>query len=71
MSKDKKKRIPISSKKQSQLSKPGTDTEKARKVVHDVFHALNRRIQLFVNLPAASLDRLALSKAVSEIGEQK
>ncbi len=47
------------------------DTAKARKVVHEVFHVLNRRIQLFVNLPAVSLDRLALSAAVSDIGKQK
>ena len=47
------------------------DTEKARKVVQDVFHVLNRRIQLFVNLPASSLDRLALSAAVSDIGKQR
>ena len=46
------------------------DAEKARKVVHDVFHVLNGRIQLFVNLPASSLDRLALSAAVSDIGKQ-
>ncbi|UCD67672.1 MAG: arsenate reductase ArsC [Betaproteobacteria bacterium] len=47
------------------------DTEQARKVIHDVFHVLNRRIQLFVNLPASSLDRLALSAAVREVGEQQ
>ena len=47
------------------------DAEKARKVVPDVFHVLNRRIQLFVNLPASSLDRLALSAAVGDIGKQK
>ena len=46
------------------------DTDKARKVIHDVFHILNRRIQLFVNLPSSSLDRLALSAAVRDIGEQ-
>ena len=47
------------------------DTAKVRKLVHDVFHVLNRRIQLFVNLPASSLDRLALGKSVRDIGEQK
>jgi len=45
--------------------------EKAKKVIHDVFHILNRRIQLFVNLPASSLDRLALTAAVRDIGETK
>ena len=47
------------------------DTDKAMKVIHDVFHILNRRIQLFVNLPATGLDRLALTAAVQDIGKQK
>jgi arsenate reductase len=48
-----------------------SDPDKARKVIHDVFHLLNRRIQLFVNLPASSLDRLALTSAVRDIGKQE
>lgn len=47
------------------------DPDKARKVILDVFHVLNRRIQLFVNLPASSLDRLALSAAVRDIGDKR
>jgi len=43
----------------------------ARKVINDVFHILNRRIQLFINLPTSGLDRLTLSKVVREIGDQK
>ncbi len=46
------------------------DADKARKVINDVFHILNRRIQLFVNLPASSLDRPALTKAVRDIGNE-
>lgn len=47
------------------------DPDEARKVINDVFHILNRRIQLFTNLPTSSLDRLALTKAVRDIGEDK
>ena len=47
------------------------DSAKVRKVIHDVFHVLNRRIQLFVNLPAQRLDYLALSQAVRDIGADK
>ncbi|MGD8476176.1 MAG: arsenate reductase ArsC [Burkholderiales bacterium] len=47
------------------------DPDEARKVINDVFHILNRRIQLFTNLPTSSLDRIALSRAVREIGERK
>jgi hypothetical protein len=47
------------------------DTEKKRKLTRDVFHVLNRRIRLCVNLPASSLDRLALSAVVRDIGKQK
>ena len=46
------------------------DPEKARRVINDVFHTLHRRIQLFTSLPASSLDRLALTAAVREIGTE-
>ena len=44
------------------------DPDHAKKVINDVFHLLNRRIQLFNSLPISSLDRLALTKAVQAIG---
>jgi len=44
------------------------DPDEAKKVINDVFHILNRRIQLFSSLPMSSLDRLALTKAVRDIG---
>jgi arsenate reductase len=44
------------------------DPDQAKSVINDVFHILHRRIQLFINLPASSLDRLSLTKAVREIG---
>lgn len=47
------------------------DPDRARKVIHDAFHTLYRRIQLFSSLPASSLDRLALTAAVREIGAGK
>jgi len=47
------------------------DPDVARKVINDVFHILYRRIHLFTSLPISSLDRLALTKAVREIGEGK
>ena len=47
------------------------DHDEARKVINDVFHILSRRIRLFSSLPMSSLDRLALTNAVQEIGEEK
>lgn len=44
------------------------DEKQANKVIHDVFHILNRRIQLLIALPSARHDRLALTSAVREIG---
>ena len=44
------------------------DAEKAKKVIHDVFHILKHRIQLFISLPSSKLDRIALTRAVREIG---
>ena len=47
------------------------DPDKARKVIRNVFHVLKGRVQLFTSLPASSLDRLALTKAVRDIGTQE
>ena len=47
----------------------GTDTEKALAFA-DTYRMLNNRISIFVNLPIASLDRLALQKRISDIGKQ-
>lgn len=47
------------------------DPDEASRVIKDVFHILHRRIQLFINLPDSSLDRLSLTKAVREIGGEK
>jgi arsenate reductase len=44
------------------------DPEKARKVIKDAFHALQRRISLLLALPLEKLDRLALQAATREIG---
>lgn len=46
----------------------GTETEKALAFA-DAYRMLGNRISIFVNLPIASLDRLALQKRVSEIGK--
>lgn len=45
----------------------GTDEEK-RKAFMRAFTELSTRINLFVNLPLAKLDRLALKKKLDEIG---
>jgi arsenate reductase len=45
----------------------GTDADKA-KAFRDTFVALDRRISLFTSLPIGSLDRLALTHKVREIG---
>jgi len=47
----------------------GTEAEK-RLAFADTFRMLNNRISIFVNLPLASLDRLALQKRLREIGAQ-
>lgn len=46
----------------------GTNTEKALAFA-DTYRTLNNRISIFVNLPIASLDRLALQKRISDIGK--
>jgi len=48
-----------------------SDPEKARRVIQDVFRILNRRIQLFVSLPMAKLDRLSLQAATRDIAKTK
>jgi len=46
----------------------GTD-ELKRKAFRDTFITLERRVNLFVNLPIRSLDQLALTRHVTEIGQ--
>ena len=46
----------------------GTDDEK-RRAFFKAFSTLQNRIQLFLNLPLAKLDRVALKNRLKEIGE--
>ena len=46
----------------------GSDTEKALAFA-EAFRMLNNRISIFVNLPITSLDRLALQKRLTDIGQ--
>ena len=48
-------------------SATGTDAEKAA-FTADVFRQIERRIQAFASLPIASLDRLALKRALDAMG---
>jgi protein-tyrosine-phosphatase len=48
----------------------GNDAER-RLAFADTYRMLNQRISTFVNLPIASLDRLALQKRLDEIGKQR
>lgn len=48
----------------------GNDAER-RLAFADTYRMLNQRISTFVNLPIASLDRLALQKRLEEIGKQR
>jgi len=48
----------------------GSEAEK-RAAFADAFRMLNNRISIFVNLPIASLDRLALQKRLDAIGRDK
>lgn len=41
--------------------------DKAKQVIRDVFHMMQRRISLFTNLPVDKLDRLALQSATQAI----
>jgi protein-tyrosine-phosphatase len=47
----------------------GTDAEKTE-AFRQVFRALERRIGVFVSLPIASLDRMALAQRLQEIGKE-
>jgi arsenate reductase (thioredoxin) len=48
----------------------GNDAER-RLAFADTYRMLNQRISTFVNLPIASLDRLALQKRLEEIGQRR
>jgi arsenate reductase len=47
----------------------GSDEQIAR-AYRDAFFMLDRRISLFLNLPLASLDRLAIKSEIDKIGQQ-
>jgi arsenate reductase len=44
--------------------------EQIEKAFRDAFLALDRRINLFLSLPLASLDTLSINKKIAEIGQQ-
>lgn len=50
-------------------SATGTDAEKAA-FTADVFRQIQRRLQLFMSLPLASLDKLALKRKLAEMAQQ-
>jgi protein-tyrosine-phosphatase len=45
--------------------------EKQERLFRDVYFQLERRIQIFINLPIASLDRLSLQRRLDEIGRTR
>jgi arsenate reductase len=45
-------------------------TEQVERAFRDAFFMLDRRISLFLSLPLASLDRLALKREIEKIGQQ-
>jgi arsenate reductase len=47
----------------------GTEKEMER-AYRDAFTTLDRRISLFLSLPLASIDKLAIKKAIDKIGQQ-
>jgi arsenate reductase len=47
----------------------GTEDE-VRRAFRDAFFMLDRRINLFLSLPLASLDRLALKREIDQIGQR-
>jgi arsenate reductase (thioredoxin) len=47
------------------------DSAEIERAFRDAFFLLDRRISLFLSLPLTTLDRLALKKAVDEIGKEK
>lgn len=46
------------------------DPEKARRVVREVYHLLQRRISIFTSLPLDKLEHLALQRQLDDIGKQ-
>jgi arsenate reductase len=44
--------------------------EQVERAFRDAFFMLDRRISLFLSLPLASLDRLALKREIDKIGQQ-
>jgi arsenate reductase len=44
--------------------------EAIEKAFRDAFMILDRRISLFLSLPLASLDKLAIQKQIDQIGHQ-
>jgi len=44
--------------------------DKAKQVIHDVFHMMQRRISLLANLPVDKLDRLALQSETQAIADK-
>ena len=44
--------------------------EEIKRAFHDAFITLDRRISLFLSLPLASLDQLAIKKEIDHIGSQ-
>jgi len=44
-------------------------SDEIAKAFRDAYQLLHRRIELFANLPVASLDRMSLKKRLDEIGE--
>jgi arsenate reductase len=45
-------------------------TEQVERAFRDAFFMLDRRISLFLSLPLASLDQLALKREIEKIGQQ-
>jgi arsenate reductase len=48
----------------------GSDHQRVR-LFRDVYFQLERRIQIFTNLPIAGLDKLTLQKRLDEIGRSR
>lgn len=51
-------------------SATGTDAEKAA-FTADVYRQIQRRLQLFMSLPLASLDKMALKRKLAEMAQQR
>ena len=45
----------------------GTETER-RVLLNELYSMINRRLEIFINLPFGSLDRLALKERLDELG---